>query len=107
MFSNLFEGSVPGWRARYWLHRETTLTSAGGTDIFVARYDRDGNLKWAESAGGAGADEGRGIAVSDLSGEVFVAGGFQGTATFDLGGANETTLTSAGLQDIFVAQYRR
>ena len=41
---------------------ETTLTSAGGSAIFVAKYDRDGALLWATPAGGAGSDLGRGIA---------------------------------------------
>jgi hypothetical protein len=43
---------------------ETMLTSEGGDDIFVAKYDRGGALEWARRAGGIGLDRGRGIAVT-------------------------------------------
>ena len=45
-----------------------------------------------------------GIAV-DGSGNSYVTGYFQGSATFGQGQANQTTLTAAGGSDIFVAQY--
>jgi hypothetical protein len=77
----------------------TTITSAGGSDAFVARYDAVGNLAWAHSAGGADSESGSGVAI-DKSGNVVVTGYFGGTATF--GG---TTLTSAGAYDVFVARY--
>ena len=83
---------------------QTTLTSAGSDDVFVAQYDSSGLLQWAKRAGGAGMDRGSGIAV-DGAGNVYVAGIFQGSATFGLGEANQTTLTSAGSDDVFVAQY--
>ena len=83
---------------------ETTLTSTGFVDIFVAKYDASGDLVWAKRAGGTGFDEGRGIAV-DGSGNSYVTGRFNDLATFGPGGTNETTLTSAGSDDIFVAKY--
>ncbi len=85
---------------------ETTLTSAGNRDIFVAKYDASGDLVWAKRAGAGGAsfDQGLGIAV-DGSGNSYVTGHFVGSATFGPGETNETTLTSAGFDDIFVAKY--
>jgi len=90
---------------------ETTLISAGSTDIFVARYDGNGELVWAKQAGGITVDVGRGIAV-DTSGNSYVTGFFgalfpvsDGSATFGAGEANETTLVTAGNEDIFVAKY--
>ncbi|MDY6987422.1 MAG: DUF4347 domain-containing protein, partial [Thermodesulfobacteriota bacterium] len=83
---------------------ETTLTSAGTRDIFVAKYAPSGALVWAKKAGGTSRDFGCGIAI-DGSGNSLVTGYFQGTATFGAGEANETTLTSAGNFDIFVAKY--
>jgi hypothetical protein len=77
----------------------TTLTSAGLNDIFVAKYDAGGTLLWAHSAGSSGNDTGSGVAV-DESGNVVVTGYFVGDATF-----GTTTLTSAGLSDVFVAKY--
>ena len=51
-----------------------TLNSLGGDDIFLARYDTDGNCLWASRGGSSGSnDEARGVAVSD-SGEVFITG---------------------------------
>ena len=83
---------------------ETTLVSIGSHDVFVAKYNPDGSLAWAVSAGGTGIDEGSGVAtLSD--GTAVVTGPFCNAATFGLGETNEITLTSAGLNDIFVAKY--
>ncbi|MHC5044579.1 MAG: hypothetical protein ACYTGI_19650, partial [Planctomycetota bacterium] len=83
---------------------ETVLTSAGGYDVFVARYNADGTLAWAKRAGGADYDEGHGIAaLADES--CVVTGRFGAAATFGPGEAGETVLTSAGSAEIFVARY--
>ena len=78
----------------------TNLTSnQGSTDIFVAKLDSNGNWKWAKNAGGSGQDSGNIIAV-DASGNSYVTGYFQGSATF-----GSTNLTSnQGSTDIFVAK---
>ncbi|ROL57369.1 choice-of-anchor D domain-containing protein [Bacteroidetes/Chlorobi group bacterium Naka2016] len=57
------------------------FTSAGGLDIFVAKYDRDGNLIWVQTAGGYGTDTAAGICV-DRAGNAYVVGTCQQTATF-------------------------
>ncbi len=82
---------------------ETTLTvpSFSGPDIFVAKYDPNGSLIWARSAGGSSSDGGRGVAV-DAGGNALVTGYYLGSATFGAGEANETTLAGDG---IFIAQY--
>src|SRR3972149_4329281 len=66
---------------------ETTLVSAGESDIFVAKYDSSGMLVWAKRAGGTSHDNGRGIAV-DSSGNSYVMGIFIGSATFGAGETN-------------------
>ncbi len=76
-----------------------TLTSAGSSDIFVAKYDASGTVVWAKAAGGTKTDFGGGVAV-DAFGNSYVMGYFNGSANFDA-----TTITSAGLEDIFVAKY--
>lgn len=85
---------------------ETELTAAGGSDVFVAKYDRNGQLLWATLAGGTGTDWGNGIAI-DGPGNSYVAGIFQGIATFGEGEDNETGLTASGSFDAFVAKYDR
>ena len=82
----------------------TTLVSAGGYDIFVARYNADGTLAWATRVGGTGSDIGKGISAFSDSTSV-VTGQFYGTAIFGEHESNETTLESAGDRDIFVARY--
>jgi len=87
---------------------QTVLDSAGGADIFIARYNPDGTLAWAKRAGGSVNDEGWGIA--SLSDNSTVATGYfgypdGGTATFGLGEPNETVLTSAYTADIFIARF--
>jgi hypothetical protein len=77
----------------------TNLTSAGDTDIFIAKFDRDGNVAWANRMGGAGADCGRGVAV-DSNGNCIVTGTFSGAVMFDT-----VSVQSAGGTDIFVARY--
>lgn len=76
------------------------LTSAGQTDVFVARLDTAAHVTWAVAVGGAGADEGRAIAVAP-AGDVYVTGTFTGTADFDPG-PGRTELTSAGGTDAFL-----
>ena len=74
----------------------STLTSAGDTDGFVAKYNvATGNYGWALRFGGSGTDRCNAIAVAGTS--IYVAGSFDGTAT--VGGL---TLTSACSTDVAV-----
>ncbi|TET35004.1 MAG: hypothetical protein E3J72_12780 [Planctomycetota bacterium] len=84
---------------------ETILSSAGDRDIFIAKYNSDGTLAWAKRAGGGGGDIGYGIsAIPD--GSAIITGEFRGSATFgNASEGNETVLSSAGGEDIFIAQY--
>lgn len=77
----------------------TNLISAGGFDVFVAKYDKNGTLKWIKKAGGNSADEGRGLGI-DSMGNLYVSGTFTGTANFD-----GLSLTATGGQDAFLAKY--
>ena len=62
-----------------------TVTSAGGNDIFVAKYTAGGIPLWSRRVGSSLDDRAQGVAV-DGSGNVFVIGSFQGTVDFG-GGA--------------------
>jgi hypothetical protein len=55
------------------------LTSAGGTDIFISKFDTSGNYLWAKRIGGSGADRGVNIAV-DSSGNSYSSGYFSRTS---------------------------
>ncbi|HEU5179229.1 MAG TPA: PKD domain-containing protein, partial [Candidatus Polarisedimenticolia bacterium] len=79
------------------------LTSAGGTDIFLAKYSSSGAHLWSKRFGGTGNEVGYGIAVAG-NGDMALTGyfGYFGDATTDFGGGR---LTSVGGQDIFVAKF--
>lgn len=78
-----------------------TLTNSGsGKDIYVIKYDANGNIMWAKSVGGSGSDEGR-FVNSDLTGNILLTGKFSSpNITF-----GTTTLTSLGSDDIFLAKF--
>lgn len=74
-----------------------SLTSAGGTDIFVAKYNpTTGDITWAKRFGGLDDQEGNSLTI-DSSGDAFVGGGFFGVSNF-----GTTTFTSAGGLDAFL-----
>lgn len=78
----------------------TTLTNKGNMDIFIAKYDRSGNMLWAKSAGGPNYDYGNCIST-DTSGNVYITGSFHSRAI----NFGPTTLTNAGSNDIFIVKY--
>src|SRR6185369_12691602 len=69
-------------------------------DVFTAKYDPEGNVLWAASAGGTGTDNGTGIGV-DAAGNCYITGHFSSTSiTF-----GATTLTRTGSENVFVVKY--
>jgi hypothetical protein len=75
-----------------------TLTTAGSTDLYVARFSPAGQAVWTRSFGGVSSDYASGIGL-DAMGNVLVAGGFLGPVDFGTG-----TLTTPGYFDAFVAK---
>lgn len=67
------------------------LVSAGGSDIFVARYDNSGAHLWSQRFGGTQDDAGLAVAGNYCTGYI--------RGTVDFGSGN---LTSAGGEDIFL-----
>ena len=75
----------------------TILTNRGKLDIFVAKYDAEGNLEWVQQAGGEKDDIGYGIAI-DQNGNSVLTGRILGPAQF-----GNRQLTVGGNSDIFIA----
>lgn len=75
------------------------LPNAGQLDFFVAKHLSDGTFDWAVSNGTSQHDKAWDAAV-DASGNVFVAGYYEGTVTF--AGVDHTSTMWA---DAFVAKY--
>ncbi len=78
------------------------LTSAGGNDIFIAKYDEAGHLIWANQFGDTGDDMARGVAI-DPDNNILTTGRFAETVDFDPG-VGITNLTSNGMEDAFVCK---
>lgn len=75
------------------------LTSAGNTDVFVAKFGPGGSHVWSKRFGDA-SNQGAQDVVADVDGNVIVAGILAGTVNFGGG-----VLTGAGINDIFVAKF--
>mgnify|MGYP003672612551 FL=1 len=76
------------------------LTSNGGSDIFISKYNSSGNLEWATSFGSTGNDLARSIYIDKLT-NIYTSGEFRGSVDFDPGLAT-FNLSSSGFEDIFV-----
>lgn len=77
----------------------TQITGVDRDEVFLAKYDQNGNLIWVKNGGGSLIDRGNDLMVTP-GGISYIAGRFNSTATFD-----SINVTSSGLNDIFVAMY--
>jgi hypothetical protein len=76
-----------------------TLISAGGTDIFLAKLDPEGNPLWAKQFGDATDGQTAHAVAVDSAGDVVIAGSFVGSVNFE-GGA----FSSAGIGEAYAAK---
>ena len=76
------------------------LASAGGSDVFLAKFKSLGTPVWSKRFGDAQSQTGVGVAA-DASSNILMAGDFSGS--LDFGGG--LSLTSAGGSDVFVAKF--
>lgn len=63
-----------------WLSSSQAITSVGGLDAFLAKYDHNGDLEWHKLFSGALDIEGVDV-VCNGSGRVFVSGNFKGNSS--------------------------
>ena len=78
-----------------------TIPNLSGANMYLAKYDANGNALWARNTSGAGYQSGQSVAT-DNTGNVYVAGIFV-SPTIVFGG---TTLNNAGGHDLFLAKYK-
>ncbi len=76
------------------------IISSSSEDIFIAKYDANGNLIWIKSAGGFNTDSPSALAV-DNNNNVYTTGVNFGTAVFD----TITLNNFSGFPNAFVAKY--
>ncbi len=79
-----------------------TLTSvpAAITDVFIAKYNKNGQVLWLKAISGAATESAVSIVLSNDGNYFYVSGTTNGTASFD-----GNTITSAGGLDVFLAKY--
>lgn len=76
--------------------------SAGGQDIYIIKYNNQGQVLWTITIGGTSAENVSGIALSPDGNYLYVGGQFQ-SATCNFGSTN---LSTSGLNDVFLAKYQ-
>lgn len=95
-FGNVFQaGSFTGTISL----GNSTFKSFGEKDIFISKYNFEGDHIWSKSAGGTKNDYPAKIKISSDK-SFFVTGSFSGTCNFD-----NYTVISKGEADIFIAKY--
>jgi len=72
----------------------------GASDIFIAKYNPQGDFVWVKTFGGIGIESSKDLIVGG-QGNIYIAGIFQGTTDFDPNGG-VVNLTSSGAFDSFI-----
>ena len=90
---------VTGWFSNSAHFGDITLTSENGKDVFLAKYNNDGEVVWAVAAHGIANNAAAGITL-DWDGFPIITGWFAETIHF-----GETPLESNGSYDMFVTRY--
>lgn len=80
-----------------------TSSVVGIRDAFILKLDNLGGFVWAKQLGGTDLVSALSISIN-ASNQLFIAGGFKGTIDFDPN-AGTNNLTSAGMDDAYVAKF--
>jgi hypothetical protein len=78
-------------------------SSNGEGDIFLCKFNPNGDLVWANSWGGPGSDQGVDT-CTDAIGHIYVTGYYEQTVDFDPGSGSDLH-TSNGTSDAFLAKF--
>ena len=77
-----------------------TLQSNGQNDVFISKFDTNGNLSWAKSFGATGSETSSAICI-DQNNKVLSTGYYTQTTDFDPDGG-VVTLTNSGGDDLYI-----
>lgn len=81
------------------LFDNVSRTTVGLNDIFLTKYDSNGNILWVKTFGSIRNESGQLVSI-DSWGNVYISGYFSGSLSFD-----GVSKTSSGQDDIFFAKY--
>jgi hypothetical protein len=81
------------------LFGDSTITASRGSDIFLAKFDDEGELLWVTAAGGSSSDQ-VSSAACDPDGHILLAGSYYYDITF-----SDTTLSTLNPVGVFIAKY--
>lgn len=77
-----------------------TLQSNGQNDVFISKFDSNGNLNWAKSFGSGGSETSSAICI-DANNKVLSTGYYSQTTDFDPDGG-VTNLSNSGGDDVYI-----
>ncbi|MGB3651371.1 MAG: SBBP repeat-containing protein, partial [Rivularia sp. (in: cyanobacteria)] len=77
---------------------DKSLTSSGYSNVFVAKFDEDGNVQWAKGFGDTGSEEVEDITV-DGNGNIYFTGTFDNIVT-----SNNSSVQGGQSSDVFVTK---
>ena len=80
-----------------------TLVSNGSSDIFLAKYDPNGNFLWSKSIGGINYDSGLSV-KTDFLDNIVICGFYSDIVDFDPNSATVTLSSLGSLDDMFILQ---
>lgn len=80
---------------------DSTYLSTGNQSMYIAKYDRNGVLKWSYAIGGSDVVSGTTIAV-DLNGNVYVGGEYTKSII-----VLDSEIISRGLKDMFILKFSK
>lgn len=83
-----------------------SLQSRGGTDIFIAKIDHQGNTLWANGYGDTQNDQANTV-IANQNGIIFLGGIFRGRVDFDPSIEFNNSTESNGGADVFIAVYNQ
>lgn len=82
-----------------------TLSKSGSYDVYVVKYDKNGNIQWASKISSSGSNIGHGISINDY-GEIVATGEYSGEAIIYNGdGTSAITLPNPSATDGFLVKY--
>lgn len=82
----------------------TAISSLYGHDIFIAKYDNNGNFIWVKTINSSTNSIYAEKILYDNNNSIIVTGKFSGTTVFGEG-MLQTTLVATGSNDVFIASY--